>query len=70
MTSDEIFALEKLPKSIVVIGGGYIGTEMVNIMQAFGVKSTLLVRDALLGRVDQEIVDLLIENMRKLGVDI
>lgn len=70
MTSDDVFAMEKLPKSIVVIGGGYIGTEMVNIMQAFGVKSTLIVRDVLLGRVDQEIVDLLIENMKKLGVDV
>jgi pyruvate/2-oxoglutarate dehydrogenase complex dihydrolipoamide dehydrogenase (E3) component len=44
--------MEKLPKSIVIIGGGYIGTEMAGIMGSFGVKTTLLVRDMLLARVD------------------
>lgn len=28
MTSDDFFAMEELPKSIVVIGGGYIGIEL------------------------------------------
>ena len=28
MTSDDIFHMEKLPKSVVIIGGGYIGVEM------------------------------------------
>lgn len=70
ITSDDIFALEQLPKSMVVVGGGYIGTEMAQIMQAFGVRTTLIVRDILLKHVDQEIVDLLIENMKKLGLDI
>lgn len=50
MTSDDIFALEQLPKNMVVIGGGYIGVEMSNIMNAFGVKVTLLIKDLLLGR--------------------
>lgn len=67
ITSDNIFALEKLPKSMVIIGGGYIGTEIAGIMHAFGVKTTLIVKDVLLGRVDQEVVDLLIENMKKAG---
>jgi pyruvate/2-oxoglutarate dehydrogenase complex dihydrolipoamide dehydrogenase (E3) component len=44
--------MEHLPKSIVIIGGGYIGTEMAGIMASFGVKTTLLVRDMLLARVD------------------
>ena len=62
--------MESLPKSMVIIGGGYIGTEIGNIMNAFGVETTLLVRDVLLGRVDQEVVDMCIENMTKLGVKI
>ena len=70
ITSDDIFSMEKLPKSIVIIGGGYIGTEMAGIMAAFGVKVTLLVKDILLGRVDPEIVDLLIENMKKQNIDV
>ena len=52
VTSDDIFAMDQLPKSIVIIGGGYIGTEMAGIMGSFGVKTTLLVRDMLLARVD------------------
>ncbi len=52
ITSDDIFAMETLPKSMAIIGGGYIGVEMGNIMNAFGVKTTLLVREVLLGRVD------------------
>ena len=56
---------------MVIIGGGYIGTEMAGIMAAFGVQVvTLLVRDMLLARVDQEIVDLLIENMKKHHIDV
>ena len=62
--------MEQLPKSIVIIGGGYIGTEMAGIMASFGVKTTLLVRDMLLARVDQEIVDVLIENMKKHKIDV
>jgi len=70
ITSDDIFALEKLPESMVIIGGGYIGTEMAGIMASFGVKVTLIVRDLLLARVDQEIVDMLIENMKKHKIDV
>ena len=28
LSSDDVFSLEELPKSIVVLGGGYIGVEM------------------------------------------
>jgi pyruvate/2-oxoglutarate dehydrogenase complex dihydrolipoamide dehydrogenase (E3) component len=60
--------MDTLPKSMIVVGGGYIGVEMSQIMHAFGVHTTLLVKDFLLGRVDQEIVDLLVENMKKSGL--
>jgi pyruvate/2-oxoglutarate dehydrogenase complex dihydrolipoamide dehydrogenase (E3) component len=29
--------MEELPKSLIVLGGGYIGIEISQIMQAFGV---------------------------------
>ena len=70
MTSDDVFTLETLPKSLIVLGGGYIAIEMAQIMQALGVKTTLLVRDVPLRQVDIEIVDLLVENMKKLGLDL
>jgi len=40
MNSDDLFALEELPESMIVLGGGYIGVEMAQIMQALGVKTT------------------------------
>jgi glutathione reductase (NADPH) len=36
ITSDDMFHLPQLPRRLVVIGGGYIGTEFACIMQAFG----------------------------------
>ena len=44
-SSDDIFAMEELPSTMIVIGGGYIGIEMSQIMQALGVQVTLLARD-------------------------
>ncbi len=70
ITSDGIFAMEELPNSMVVLGGGYIAVEIAQVMQAFGVKTTLLVRDIPLRQVDKEITDLLVENMKKLDLDV
>ena len=69
MNSDDFFELEELPKSMVVLGGGYIGVEIAQIMQALGVKTTLITRSAMLRLVDQEVIPMLLENMEKLGVD-
>ena len=70
MTSDDFFDMEVLPESMVVIGGGYIGVELAQIMAAFGVRVTLVVRSIILRFCDRDIIDCLMENMRKLGVDI
>ena len=32
MTSDDFFAMEELPESIVVLGGGYIAVELAQIL--------------------------------------
>ena len=70
MTSDDFFDMDVLPESMVVIGGGYIGVELAQIMAAFGVRVTLVVRSIILRFCDRDIIDCLMENMRKLGVDI
>ena len=44
---------------MVVIGGGYIGIEIAQIMCAFGVKVTLVVREIMLRFVDKEVVQVL-----------
>ena len=52
MNSDDIFAMEELPESMIVLGGGYIGVELAQIMQALGVSTTVLARGAMLRAVD------------------
>lgn len=44
LVSDDIFELKKLPKSMAVVGGGYIGVEMSGIFHALGVDTHLFVR--------------------------
>lgn len=63
MTSDGFFEMETLPKSMVFIGGGYIATELAQIMAAMGVKVTMLVRSMILRQCDRDIIDLLMKNM-------
>jgi len=62
--------METLPEKCVVIGGGYIGVELAQILQAYGVKVTLVVRSIILRFVDRDIIDVLMENMVKLGIDL
>lgn len=55
-TSDTIMRLERLPASMVVIGGGYIAAEMSHIFGALGVTVTIIGRaPALLDRLDDDI---------------
>jgi glutathione reductase (NADPH) len=44
ITSNEAFHLEKLPKSILVVGGGYIAVEFAGIFNGLGVDTTLVYR--------------------------
>ena len=70
MNSDDFFEMETLPERMVVIGGGYIGIELAQILQAFGVKVTLLIRSIPLRFIDSDITDVLVESMIKLGIDV
>lgn len=42
LTSDEMLTLQKLPSSIVIIGGGVIGIEWASMLADFGVSVTVL----------------------------
>jgi len=44
ITSDEIFDLETLPRSIIIAGGGYIAIEFANILHGMGVDVTVVYR--------------------------
>ncbi|EJF75933.1 glutathione-disulfide reductase [Bartonella alsatica] len=71
LTSNEIFDLEKLPQSIIIVGGGYIGVEFANIFHELGVKTTLLHRgDLILRNFDYDLRQLLNDTMIKKGISI
>lgn len=55
---------------MICIGGGYIGVEMAQILAALGVKTTLVVRSVILKQLDRDIVEELMANMKKLGLEI
>ena len=46
ITSDEALDLKKLPRSVIVLGGGSIGCESAQFLARFGVKVTLIQRSA------------------------
>lgn len=67
--SDSVIDLEKLPHSMVVVGGGVIGIEYASMFAALGVQVTVVdKRPRPLEFLDHEIVDELIHQMRKSDV--
>ncbi len=69
ITSDELLALPALPKSMIVVGGGVIGTEYASMLAALGVKVTIVEgRNRLLDFVDQEIAEALQYHLRQNGM--
>lgn len=71
IVSDDIFQLEKLPKSMLIIGGGYIACEFACIMNGLGVEVTQYYRGAqVLRGFDDEARGLVAESMRENGVNL
>ncbi|MGA9228498.1 MAG: dihydrolipoyl dehydrogenase [Mesobacillus sp.] len=63
--------LQELPKSIVVIGGGYIGTELGGAYASFGTKVTILEgADEILNGFEKQMSALVKRNLKKKGAEI
>ena len=71
MVSDDIFDMQALPKSILIVGGGYIACEFACILNGLGVKVTQYYRGAqILRGFDGEARGLVAESMRERGIDL
>lgn len=71
ITSNDIFHLEKLPESILIVGGGYIACEFAGILNGMGVEVTQYYRGAqILRGFDEEARGLVSDEMRQRGVNI
>jgi dihydrolipoamide dehydrogenase len=71
LTSDEVLALEELPSSVAVIGGGAIGCEFASLLSDLG--STVTVFEALpaiLNGCDEDVVKTVARAFRKRGIDV
>jgi NAD(P) transhydrogenase len=67
--SDALLKLEALPKTMIVVGGGVIGTEYACMMSALGVKVILVEgRHEVLGFLDTEIAEAFQYHMRRTGI--
>jgi pyruvate/2-oxoglutarate dehydrogenase complex dihydrolipoamide dehydrogenase (E3) component len=70
LTNENIFDPGKLPESMIILGGGPIGSEMCCAMNRLGVKVTVVeVAKHILIREDNELAFLLMESLKSEGVE-
>jgi len=71
ITSDDIFHLDELPGSILIVGGGYIACEFAGILNGLGMQVTQFYRGAqILRGFDEEARGLIAEEMIRAGIDL
>ena len=69
--SDTILSIEKFPESLCIVGAGVIGCEYATTFATMGCKVKLVNSHAtLLPFLDGEIVQCLVENMEKIGIEV
>ncbi|NIJ65924.1 glutathione reductase (NADPH) [Sphingomonas leidyi] len=70
ITSNEVFHLDKLPKRVLIAGGGYIANEFAGIFNEFGSHVTLVNRtDVILRGYDHSMRDRLLQISLMKGID-
>ena len=70
LDSTSLLALETLPKSLIFLGGGYIGVELAQMMARMGVAVTIVCRSRLLPQTEPEVGAALADVLRAEGVTI
>ena len=71
MVSDDVFKMEALPESMLVVGGGYIACEFACILNGMGVEVTQFYRGPqILRGFDDEARDIVARRMREQGIDL
>ena len=71
LVSDDLFHLKTLPRSILIVGGGYIACEFACILHGLGVQVTQYYRsDQILRGFDMQARDLISDAMKTRGIDL
>ncbi|HZY96522.1 MAG TPA: dihydrolipoyl dehydrogenase [Candidatus Cybelea sp.] len=69
--SDGVLDLEAIPKSVVVLGGGFTACELGQFLSRMGARTTMLIRSGhLLSQSDDDVGDALTEYFRDEGIDV
>ena len=69
ITNKEIFYLDRLPKSMIILGGGPIGSEMGQAFNRLGTRVYIVdLGDQILGKEDKDMADTVKEVMESEGV--
>ena len=67
--TDRVYALDRVPKHAVIVGGGPVGVEFATVLAALGVPVTLVSRDErLLPSMDAELAGLMADELSSRGV--
>lgn len=70
LTSTSLLALERVPDSLIFLGGGYIGVELAQMMARMGARVTIVCRSRLLPRAEPEVSEALTQSLRAEGLTI
>ncbi|MEB3359992.1 MAG: NAD(P)/FAD-dependent oxidoreductase [Synechococcales bacterium] len=71
LTNNNLFTLDRVPESLVILGGGAIACEMAQAFSRLGSKCTMIIRGShLLRGVDGDAVQLLEHTFRQEGIEI
>ncbi|MDP3958790.1 MAG: mercury(II) reductase [Pseudorhodobacter sp.] len=70
LDSTSLLALDALPKSLIFLGGGYIGVELAQMMTRLGVAVTIVCRSRLLPQTEPEVGAALTDVLRAEGLTI
>ncbi len=71
ITNQNLFTRDRLPSSLLILGGGAIGCEMASALNRLGVIVTIIEQHShILAKEDQEVVELLSQTLKDEGVSI
>lgn len=71
ITYDDLWNMEALPASMIIVGGGAIGCQLASVFNTFGVKVTLLITSSrILGMEDAAIAESITEEFERQGIEI
>lgn len=69
--SDGVLELERIPESVIVLGGGYTACELGQFLARMGAKTTILIRSGhLLTETDDDVGNALTGYFREEGIDV